>query len=83
MDDLFGYTDTTTARTAAKPVDGHVEPGDRFFSVKEVAAMIGFHPMTVYQWINRRGLPIRRSGRSGRISIVWREFQAWWASSKD
>lgn len=83
MEDLFGYAPVQPARTPAKPVGGIMKPDDRIFSVKEVAAMIGFHPMTVYQWIDRRGLPIRRSTRSGRISIVWREFQQWWAKSKD
>lgn len=83
MDDLFGCTATASSRVPASHVTGMMNPGDRIFSVKEIAAMIGFHPMTVYQWIDRRGLPIRRSTRSGRISIVWREFQEWWARSKD
>lgn len=83
MEDLFGYVAADQARQPAKPVTGPMMPDDRIFSVKEIASMIGFHPMTVYQWIDRRGLPIRRSTRSGRIAIVWREFQEWWKKSKD
>lgn len=83
MDDLFGYVPQEPRRNPARPVSGPVMPLDRVFSVKEIAAMTGFHPMTVYQWIDRLGMPVRRSSRSGRISVVWREFQEWWARAKE
>lgn len=67
---------------AAGAVHGQLTPEDRIFSVKELAAIIGFHPMTVYKWIDSQGLPVRRSMRSGRISIVWREFNDWWKADR-
>ena len=34
-----------------------------YFSVKELANKIGFHPDTVYDWITSRNLPVRRAGK--------------------
>lgn len=74
---------TVSGNTAAAPVTaGNLTPDDRVFSVKELAAIIGFHPMTVYKWIDSLGLPVRRSMRSGRISIIWREFNEWWKADR-
>lgn len=74
---------TVSGNTASAPVTaGNLTPDDRVFSVKELAAIIGFHPMTVYKWIDSLGLPVRRSMRSGRISIIWREFNEWWKADR-
>lgn len=85
--DLFGSTGGTTiaGNTAAPPKmnSGMITPEDRIFTVKQIAAIIGFHPMTVYKWIDTLGLPVHRSMRSGRISIVWREFQNWWKEERE
>lgn len=84
---LFGSTGgTTIAENTATPPkmnSGMITPEDRIFTVKQIAAIIGFHPMTVYKWIDTLGLPVHRSMRSGRISIVWREFQNWWKEERE
>lgn len=69
-------------RKLSEPVQGVVRSLDRYLSVKEIAAMIGCHPMTVYGWIREYGMPIRRASRTGRISVVWRDFQEWWSAYK-
>lgn len=45
-------------------------------SPKMLAAIEGVHVNTVYNWIND-GLPIRRSGKQGRICISYQEFRKW------
>lgn len=52
-----------------------------YYSVKEVADKIGFHKDTVYEWISSKGMPVRRSGIRGRISVYWPDFVKWWASA--
>lgn len=49
-----------------------------YYSVKELADKIGFHPDTVYGWISERGLPVRRAGKRCRITIYWPDFKDWW-----
>ncbi len=41
--------------------------GERYFSVREVAATKSVHPDTVLRWIKNNNIPIRRIG--GRIRI--------------
>lgn len=53
-----------------------------YFSVKEIACMIGFHKDTVYDWIYSKGMPVRRSGPRGRITVYWPEFVRWWSREK-
>ncbi|SHL03746.1 excisionase family DNA-binding protein [Fibrobacter sp. UWH4] len=50
-----------------------------YYSVKEIANKIGFHPDTVYDWIKNRNMPVRRVGRQGRITIYWPDFAKWWS----
>lgn len=50
-----------------------------FYSVKEISVIIGFHPDTVYEWIQSKGMPVHRSGRRGRIAVCWPEFKEWWS----
>ena len=60
----------------AQPLDS----GDNgYYSVKEVADKIGFHKDTVYEWISSKGMPVRRCGLRGRISVYWPDFVKWWA----
>lgn len=49
-----------------------------YYSVKEVARKIGFHPDTVYEWIASRKMPVRRAGMRGRITVYWPDFLKWW-----
>ena len=49
-----------------------------FYTIKELAARIGYDPGTVYEWAATKGMPVRRAGRRGRISVRWAEFDAWW-----
>lgn len=53
------------------------------YTVKELAAKIGFHEMTIYRWISTRGMPIHRAGANGRIDIDWKEFLEWWKKDKN
>lgn len=50
-----------------------------YYSVKELAKIIGFHQDTVYEWIAKKGMPVRRSGFKGRITVHWPEFIKWWS----
>lgn len=56
-------------------------PSRRFgyYSVKELAEVIGFNQDTVYKWISQKGMPVRRSGFKGRITVHWPEFIKWWS----
>lgn len=50
---------------------------EEYLTIKELAARIGYHPATVYEW-TAHGMPVRRNGNHGRIRIRWKEFEAWW-----
>lgn len=50
-----------------------------YYTVKELANIIGFHPDTVYEWIYKKSLPVRQSGFKGRITVYWPEFIKWWS----
>lgn len=50
-----------------------------FYSVKEVAKIIGYHPDTVYDWIATKNMPARRCGKRGRFTVYWPEFEKWWS----
>ena len=50
-------------------------PARNFYSVKEISVIIGFHPDTVYEWIQSKGMPVHRSGTRGRIAVYWPEFK--------
>lgn len=54
-----------------------------YFSIKELAAKIGFHPDTVYDWIKTRNMPIRRAGKRCRITVYWPEFMKWWSELRN
>ena len=54
-----------------------------YFSVKELANKIGFHPDTVYDWITSRNLPVRRAGKRCRITVYWPDFVKWWRLRND
>lgn len=53
-----------------------------YFTVKEIAQVIGFHQDTVYEWISSKGMPVRRSGLRGRMTVYWPDFIKWWSSVK-
>lgn len=53
------------------------------YSVKELAAKIGYHEQTIYEWIVKRNLPAHQAVRKGRYTIVWDEFSNWWKQPKD
>lgn len=85
-------TDEMTANIQSKdsaiPVMQGIAPGEQralsfgYYSVKEVAKIIGFHPDTVYDWIASKHMPTRRSGKRGRITVYWPEFVKWWSEFK-
>lgn len=52
------------------------ESTERPLSPKELASLEKKHVNTVYNWIND-GLPVHRCGKSGWISIYYREFKKW------
>jgi excisionase family DNA binding protein len=54
-----------------------------YYSVKEIASKIGFHPDTVYGWIEKRNMPIRRAGKRCRITVYWPEFIKWWQNLRN
>ena len=51
---------------------------EEYMNIKGLADRIGFCPDPVYEWIAPRGLPARRNGKRGRITVVWSEFLQWW-----
>lgn len=54
----------------------------RKYTIKELAAEIGYGPDTVYEWAATRGLPTHRACPRGRITIYWDEFDTWWERTK-
>lgn len=54
-----------------------------YYTVKELANIIGFHKDTVYEWIAKKGMPARRSGFKGRITVHWPEFIKWWSRNRE
>lgn len=50
-----------------------------YYTVKELANIIGFHQDTIYAWVYNKGLPVRQSGYKGRITVHWPEFIKWWS----
>lgn len=80
--DLFGDGNVLASSPRVNVASGLLKPDDRVFTVKQVAAIIGYHPMTVYHWVDDLGLPVRQATRKGRIAIVWREFLQWWERLK-
>ncbi|MCZ2075922.1 MAG: helix-turn-helix domain-containing protein [Bryobacterales bacterium] len=50
-------------------------PGERWYSVQEIAAHLGVAVDTVYRWIDHRGLPAHRIGRIWKCKLA--EVDAW------
>lgn len=77
--------ETLKSDDSAIPVEQASEIGPQaagsfgYYSVKELAKIIGFHQDTVYEWIAKKGMPVRRSGFKGRITVYWPEFIKWWS----
>lgn len=54
-----------------------------YYTVKQIADRIGFHPDTVYGWISSRNMPVRRVGKRGRITVYWHDFVKWWSELRN
>lgn len=42
-------------------------PPDQLMKVKEVAHVLGYHPKTIYRWIEKGKMPAIEHGRSWRV----------------
>ncbi len=54
---------------------------DRWRSVQEIAEYLGVSTDSVYRWVERRGLPVRRVGRLMRCKCS--EVDEWFRSQDD
>lgn len=56
-------------------------------SVRQIAKRYGFHPNTVYNWVNRDGLPAVRHGPGGKILVRQDQVEAfikqWYEADED
>jgi excisionase family DNA binding protein len=50
-------------------------PGERWYSVHEIAAYLGVATDTVYRWIDHKGLPAQRIGRLWKCKLG--DVDAW------
>jgi excisionase family DNA binding protein len=55
---------------------------DDLLTVKELAAKVRVHPRTVFEWIYKKGLPVKRSGEHGQIRVSWSKFDSWFSKDK-
>ena len=72
-------SDLSTPVLQTSRIDAFRSKDFGYYSVKEISGIIGFHQDTVYEWIHSKGMPIRRSGKRGRISVYWPDFVKWWS----
>lgn len=54
--------------------------GERWLSVDEIATHLGVERETIYNWIEKRGMPAHRVGRFWKFQIS--EVDAWIKSGK-
>lgn len=66
-----------------KMQNSQVTEENNSYTVKTLSARIGFHEITIYRWIAKRGMPVHRAGDTGRIDIDWNEFLEWWKKDKN
>ena len=70
---------TTGTRDAGLICKGKDAPDSGLtMTIKELSARIGFSYYTIYDWINKRGMPVRRPFKGSHMVIVWSEFEDWW-----